>query len=53
MNSLLSSASESSTLGGILPKMLFGPSPLMERVAKVLCMCVELLMPLGAVGMVF
>ena len=51
-SSLLSSASESSTLAGILPKTLFGPSPLMDRVARMLCMCVELLVSLGAVGMV-
>ena len=51
-SSLLSSVSESLTFGRILPKTLFGPSLLMERVARVLCMCVELLMPFGAVGMV-
>ena len=51
MNSVLS-AYESSTLGGILSKTLFGPSPLMELVARVLCMCVELLVPLEAVGVV-
>ena len=55
MNWILSTwlASESSTLGGFLPMTLFEPSPLMERVARMLCMGVELLVPLGAVGMVF
>ena len=51
-SSLLSSVSESLTFGGILPKTLFGPSLLMERVAMVLYMCVELFVPFGAVGMV-
>ena len=51
-SSLLRSVSESLTFGGILPKKLFGPGLLMERVARVLCMCVELLVPFGAVGMV-
>ena len=49
MNSVLS-AFESSTLGRILPKTLFRPSPLIKRVARVLC--IKLLVPLGAVGMV-
>ena len=44
--SLLSSVSESLTIDGILPKMLFGPSLLMERVARVMFMCVELLVRL-------
>ena len=50
--SLLSSLYESLTFGGILLKTMFGPSLLMERVARVLCMYVELLVPFGAVGMV-
>ena len=50
--SLLNSVSESHTFGGILPKTLFEPSLLMERVARVLCMCAKLLVPFGAVGMV-
>ena len=51
-SSLLSSVSESLTFGGILLKTLFGPSLLIERVSRVLCICVELLVPFGAVGMV-
>ena len=50
-SSLLSSVSESLTFGGILPKTLFGSSLLMARVARVLFMCVNLLVPLGAAGM--
>ena len=51
-SSLQCPVSKSLTFGGILPKTLFGQSPLMKRVARVLCMCVELLVPLRAVGMV-
>ena len=36
----------------ILPKTQFGPSMLMERVARVLRMCVELLAPFGAVRLI-
>ena len=51
-SSLLSSVYESLIFGGILSKTLFGLSLLMERVARMLCMSVELLLPFGAVGMV-
>ena len=44
----MSSVSEAHTFGGILPKTLFGSGPFMERVARMLCMCLELLVPLGA-----
>ena len=45
---LVLSASESFTLGEILLKMLFG-----QCVARVLCVSVELLFPLGTIAMVF
>ena len=50
---LLDSVSKSSTTGGFLPKMLFSYNLLMERDARVLWICVALLVPLVAVGIVF
>ena len=49
-SSLFSSAFESFTLGVNLPMILFGSNILMERVARVLCMCVGLLASLVVCG---